>query len=121
MSFLGYFVWIWEGGGLPCLFYTLTGLYCPGCGGTRAVRALLAGHPLLSFLYHPLVLYCAAVALWFLGSYFLYWRTKKEKYRLFLEPRIIYVGIGITILNVVVKDGLLIWKGIGILELLPKV
>ena len=45
---------------IPCLFQLMTGLYCPGCGGTRAVKALLAGHPVLSFLYHPLVL-CTAV------------------------------------------------------------
>lgn len=27
----------------PCAFHMLTGLYCPGCGGTRAVRALMHG------------------------------------------------------------------------------
>lgn len=28
----------------PCVFHQLTGLQCPGCGGTRAVAALLHGH-----------------------------------------------------------------------------
>ena len=26
---------------MPCAFYSLIGLYCPGCGGTRAVYSLL--------------------------------------------------------------------------------
>ncbi|MEI7765932.1 MAG: DUF2752 domain-containing protein [Phycisphaerae bacterium] len=28
----------------PCMFYTATGWYCPGCGGTRWLHALLTGH-----------------------------------------------------------------------------
>ena len=27
----------------PCLFHLVTGAYCPGCGGTRALLALLHG------------------------------------------------------------------------------
>ena len=34
--------------GYTCMVYRLFGFYCPGCGGTRAVSALLAGHPLSS-------------------------------------------------------------------------
>ena len=45
----------------PCLFFRLTGLYCPGCGGTRACIALLHGHFLRSLIYHPVVLYGTAV------------------------------------------------------------
>ena len=30
-----------SGLGLPCLFYQITGLMCPGCGNTRAALALL--------------------------------------------------------------------------------
>jgi hypothetical protein len=40
-----------------CLFHKVTGLYCPGCGGTRAFVYLIHGHPLLSLWYHPFVLY----------------------------------------------------------------
>lgn len=52
-----------AGQGFPCLFHLMTGLYCPGCGGTRAVRALFRGDLAMSFQYHPLVLYMAAVIL----------------------------------------------------------
>ncbi len=30
-------------GYFPCTFHKLTGLYCPGCGGQRALHALLHG------------------------------------------------------------------------------
>lgn len=42
---------------LPCVFYTCLGIYCPGCGGTRAVAALLRGRFLESVWYHPIVPY----------------------------------------------------------------
>lgn len=44
-----------------CSFFRLTGLYCPGCGGTRACIALLHGHFLRSLVYHPVVLYGTTV------------------------------------------------------------
>ena len=34
---------------VPCVFHEVTGLYCPGCGGTRAVGALLQREAVLSF------------------------------------------------------------------------
>lgn len=47
--------------GYTCVVYWLFGIYCPGCGGTRAVSALLTGHPLLATWYHPLVTYTAVI------------------------------------------------------------
>ena len=40
-----------------CLFSQTLHLYCPGCGGTRAVQALLAGDIADSFLSNPLPIY----------------------------------------------------------------
>lgn len=38
----------------PCLFHTLTHLYCPGCGTTRALNALLHGNLALAVQMNPL-------------------------------------------------------------------
>lgn len=53
----------------PCLFYTATGLFCPGCGSQRAFHDLLhghlidaAGHNLLFVIFTPLMLFSAIVA-----------------------------------------------------------
>jgi len=36
-----------------CIFQRLYGLYCPGCGGTRAVGYLLSFDFINSFIYYP--------------------------------------------------------------------
>jgi len=41
---------------MPCFFHELTGFYCPGCGGTRAVRLMLHGQVGASLWSHPVVL-----------------------------------------------------------------
>lgn len=46
---------------LPCMFQSFLGIYCPGCGGTRAVEALLQGQIIQSLWYHPLVLYTVVI------------------------------------------------------------
>ncbi len=48
-----------------CDFHNKTGLYCPGCGGTRALFALLRGNVLLSIYYYPIIPYVAGIfCLW---------------------------------------------------------
>jgi hypothetical protein len=39
----------------PCLFRELTGLYCPGCGSTRAFLHLVHGHPFAALRSNPLL------------------------------------------------------------------
>lgn len=62
---------IWGGAWFlpPCLVYKWTGYYCPGCGGTRAVQALLEGRFAASFFYHPVVLYGAVIYIWYMVSH----------------------------------------------------
>ena len=37
----------------PCLFYSLTGLHCPGCGTLRGLHQLLHGNLLAAIGYNP--------------------------------------------------------------------
>lgn len=53
----------------PCPFYSITGLFCPGCGSQRAFHDLLhgdvkqsAGHNLLFVMFAPLVMFAAIAA-----------------------------------------------------------
>ncbi len=55
--------------GIPCLLLKLFGIYCPGCGGTRALIHLLHGRVLQSLWYHPLVIYGVVVYTAFMGSH----------------------------------------------------
>ena len=89
--------------------------------GTRAVRALFAGRPFLSFLYHPLVLYCAVLAIWFAVSYLLYKWTGKGAYKRYLENRYVYVGVFLTAANFFVKNYFLLIQGTDILARLPQI
>ena len=45
-----------AGGGIPCIIYTLTGIYCPGCGITRMFTSLLSGNFGEAFRYNLLVM-----------------------------------------------------------------
>lgn len=55
-------------GGFKCVFRTLTGIPCPGCGMTRALLAVLSLNFSDAFYYHPLffvpplMAVCAALA-----------------------------------------------------------
>lgn len=97
---------------IPCLFYTITGYYCPGCGGTRAMITLLNGELLTSIRYHPVVFYAAAVSGWFMVSQTIE-RITKGRLRIGMHYRDIYLWIAllIVIVNVIIKNAaLIIWQ-----------
>jgi hypothetical protein len=52
-----------------CLFHALTGLQCPGCGGTRALYQLLHFHLAEALRLNALVTILAPIAF----AWFLYW------------------------------------------------
>lgn len=101
-------------GYVPCLFHTFTGLYCPGCGGTRAVSALLHGHVLQSFYYHPLVPYAAFAVPAFL-LYVIYLKKRNRSCSPVVWKTLLFFGLGILIVNFIVKNYLLLVCGLALL------
>ena len=49
-----------------CVFYELTGLYCPGCGSTRVLRSLLCGDLSGAWRYNPLLTLALPFFLWWI-------------------------------------------------------
>lgn len=40
---------------IACVFYEITGLYCPGCGITRSILSLIDGNIYQAFRYNPII------------------------------------------------------------------
>ncbi len=95
-----------------CMFWKFWGIYCPGCGGTRAVIALLQGHFLQSAWYHPLIMYILIMYALYMISHTL------EKLHVPLirgmkfETWIMYGMLVVLVLNFVLKNVLKFGFGI---------
>lgn len=99
-----------------CLFSLFFGLYCPGCGGTRSVTALLHGHLFQALWYHPLVPYMAGIYLvymlsWTVAKLHLFGIKKGMKYR----SGYLYGMVAIIAINFILKNVLKLCFGIEML------
>lgn len=103
----------------PCMLHALTGYYCPGCGGTRAVIAFLHGELLRSFWYHPFVPYTGILGIWFMISQTIE-RLSRGRIRIGLRYREIYIWIALGLIgvNFVVKNAALVFWGVDLFYLL---
>lgn len=96
-----------------CIFQLLFGMYCPGCGGTRALNALLHGQVLRSIWYHPLVpygagLYLAFMITWTVAKLHLFGIKKGLKFR----EEYMYAMLVIIAVNFIIKNVLKLCFGI---------
>lgn len=58
-----------------CPFLAITGLYCPGCGGLRAIASITDGDLGAAVAYNPLAVAALALGCWMLGASFVrQWR-----------------------------------------------
>lgn len=99
----GLFQWF-----LPCPIYALTGLYCPGCGGQRAVKALFQGDFLNSLYCHPFVLPALIYLIVFMGSHTLNRLSHRRIPALSVKNWHLYSLLGLLVLQWIVKNILLL-------------
>jgi len=97
-----YFYFIYNPGILSifpkCPFYSITGLYCPGCGSQRAIHQFLHGH-LLEGLKHNFLILILATVLMYDGTIFLLNHFTKKPLNNLLHQSRITKGILIIILS----------------------
>jgi hypothetical protein len=86
-----------------CQFHLLTGLYCPGCGATRATYQLLHGNFLAALHYNALyVISLAALAT--RGVWFLKRNYYRQSVRFFVPPNALWTFLVVAIVFVVLRN-----------------
>ena len=80
-----------------CLFLSLTGLECPGCGSQRALHALLNGDVAAAWTYNPLVIILTP-----LSALLIYSNVRRQRYprlhRALNSPAaILTLALGVTV------------------------
>ena len=112
---LAYLIWRYALGSPTvsrCWIWEHWGVYCPGCGGTRAVIALARGELLRSLYYHPAVPVMAALGATYLISQTV-WRLRRRRgWVLHYDPRWPAMLVGLFLANCAVRN--VLWLGFGI-------
>ena len=107
----GYFIWkyfLGEPTISGCWIYSNLHVYCPGCGGTRALEALLQGKILRSFACHPAV---PAAFIWvviYLLSQVISRIRKGRGWALRYDDRWVVLFFGILVINCTIRNVLLL-------------
>ncbi len=87
-----------EGGPFPpCVFHRITGLHCPGCGGTRLAHHLMNGRVGTAFRYNPLTFLLLPFLAYGIISEARRFITNKGLPYARLSPKIIWCLFGILV------------------------
>lgn len=101
----------------PCLFHSWFGLYCPGCGGTRAVISLFQGHIVRAFIFHPVVPYAMIIYVWYMVSNTIQLLLKgKYKIGMKYNDRYLWLALWIIIVSCIIKNVVYIGWGFRIIQ-----
>ena len=86
-----------KDGNLPkCIFYQLTGFYCPGCGGQRSLHSLLHGNILTAMSYNLLFVLLLPFIIYFIIVFLL---GKKYKSSSFIYNSRFSLAIAIVVIS----------------------
>lgn len=87
-------IYIKYGIGIPCVFHRFTGLYCPGCGMTRALISLIQFNPHQAIRYNALIIFLPL----YLYCFFKVNKSNKKNYI------IIYILLVVTLLYSIFRN-----------------
>lgn len=101
---------------MPCVVHDLFRIYCPGCGGTRAIFALLKGNLMESLYSNPAIILGAILVIYYEAGVLLTLVKKNGKryYSTSVVPIVLFVII--VMVFAVVRNYLLIACGIDMLQ-----
>lgn len=87
-----------------CWIRVHSGIFCPGCGGTRAFFAFLHGKFVLSFFLHPVVPYMGILYFVFMLRGALHFLSRGKFAFLRFRLGYIYGAIAITLIQFILKN-----------------
>ena len=86
-----------------CQFHLLTGLYCPGCGATRASYQLLHGN-FLAALHDNALFVVSLAALAARGAWFLKRKSNHQPVLFFIPPIALWIFLVVAVAFVVLRN-----------------
>lgn len=118
--FFGFFIYyhvtdmsLYQEGAPGCGMKTLLHLYCPGCGGTRALDAFLHGKLITSALYHPFFVYLLFFFLsYYIPSILMFTGIIKKRINYTIYIYILGGLLAVVVINSILRNLLLVYSGI---------
>lgn len=95
-----------------CTFKNMLHLYCPGCGGTRAVDAILHLRILSSLFYHPLVIYVVICCCFFYIKIGIQLKKQNGDAEILINTACIWGALILALTFFVVRNLLLVYGGV---------
>ncbi len=86
-----------------CFFHELTGLHCPGCGGTRALHQLLHGHVATALQANALLVISLPLFMW-LGISFAVRKTKPQSAARPISPKWFWLLLVLALIFAVLRN-----------------